>query len=125
LGIGLNNGNYEALGLDLDKRADLLGESRDLRIVLRSPAFPKSARKTVARKVGERLGLATTTVKFIELLMHRKRMDHFFLITLPDKRVKILVAVADVDALVKKSSAIDEHARQNTTSVYTASGVWL
>jgi VacB/RNase II family 3'-5' exoribonuclease len=40
--------------------------------------------------------------------------------TLPDKTVKILVAVADVDALVKKNSAIDEHARQNTTSVYTA-----
>ena len=39
---------------------------------------------------------------------------------LPDKRVKILVAVADVDTLVKKNSAIDEHARQNTTSVYTA-----
>jgi VacB/RNase II family 3'-5' exoribonuclease len=40
--------------------------------------------------------------------------------TLPDKTVKILVAVADVDALVKRNSAIDEHARQNTTSVYTA-----
>jgi len=40
--------------------------------------------------------------------------------TLPDKAVRILVAVADVDALVKKNSAIDEHARQNTTSVYTA-----
>jgi exoribonuclease-2 len=39
---------------------------------------------------------------------------------LPDKRVKILVAVADVDALAKKNSAIDEHARHNTTSVYTA-----
>lgn len=44
--------------------------------------------------------------------------------TLPDKTVKILVAVADVDALVKKSSAIDEHARQNTTSVYTAGKVF-
>ncbi len=40
--------------------------------------------------------------------------------TLPDKGVKILVAVADVDTLVKRDSAIDEHARQNTTSVYTA-----
>ena len=40
--------------------------------------------------------------------------------TLSDKTVKILVAVADVDVLVKKNSAIDEHARQNTTSVYTA-----
>ena len=34
--------------------------------------------------------------------------------------VKILVAVADVDALVQRGSAIDEHARSNTTSVYTA-----
>ena len=34
--------------------------------------------------------------------------------------VKVLVAIADVDALVKKRSALDEHARQNTTSVYTA-----
>jgi len=40
--------------------------------------------------------------------------------TLPDNRVRIFVAVADVDALAKKGSAIDDHARQNTTSVYTA-----
>jgi VacB/RNase II family 3'-5' exoribonuclease len=39
---------------------------------------------------------------------------------LPGQQVRILVAVADVDALVKKDSAVDEHARQNTTSVYTA-----
>ena len=39
---------------------------------------------------------------------------------LPGDAVKILVAVADVDLLVKDGSAIDEHARHNTTSVYTA-----
>jgi VacB/RNase II family 3'-5' exoribonuclease len=39
--------------------------------------------------------------------------------TLPDGGVKVLVAVADVDTMVKKDSAIDEHARGNTTSVYT------
>jgi VacB/RNase II family 3'-5' exoribonuclease len=33
--------------------------------------------------------------------------------------VKILVAIADVDAVVKQSSALDDHAKQNTTSVYT------
>src|SRR5215471_3978145 len=38
--------------------------------------------------------------------------------------VKIFVAIADVDALVKPGSAIDNHARQNTTSVYTAAGVF-
>lgn len=39
-------------------------------------------------------------------------------------KVKILVAVADVDALVKKGTAIDEHARHNTTSVYTAAKIF-
>ena len=34
-------------------------------------------------------------------------------------RIKIRVAVADVDSLVKKGSAIDRQARHNTTSVYT------
>jgi exoribonuclease-2 len=37
-----------------------------------------------------------------------------------DGAVKLLVAIADVDALVGRDSAIDGHARHNTTSVYTA-----
>lgn len=43
---------------------------------------------------------------------------------LPDGTVKILVAVADVDAVVKQKSAIDSHALHNTTSVYTAAEVF-
>jgi exoribonuclease-2 len=38
---------------------------------------------------------------------------------MPDGSTKILVAVADVDAIVRSGSAIDAHARHNTTSVYT------
>jgi VacB/RNase II family 3'-5' exoribonuclease len=38
--------------------------------------------------------------------------------------VKILVAIADVDLLVKKGSAIDGHASTNTTSVYTAVAIF-
>src|SRR5581483_9175710 len=34
-------------------------------------------------------------------------------------RVRILIAIADVDALVRPGSAIDRHAGVNTTSVYT------
>jgi exoribonuclease II len=36
----------------------------------------------------------------------------------------ILVAIADVDALVTSGSAIDAHAATNTTSVYTAAGIF-
>ena len=43
---------------------------------------------------------------------------------LPDRAVKILVAVADVDGLVKKGSAINSDARHNTTSIYTAAQVF-
>ncbi len=37
-----------------------------------------------------------------------------------DRSVTILVAIVDVDALVTKESALDTHAKHNTTSVYTA-----
>jgi exoribonuclease-2 len=43
---------------------------------------------------------------------------------MPHGAAKVLVAVADVDALVKKLSAIDDHARLNTTSVYTAARIF-
>ena len=42
----------------------------------------------------------------------------------PDGKVKILVAVADVDSIVKDGSAIDQHARHNTTSIYTAAVIF-
>jgi exoribonuclease-2 len=40
-----------------------------------------------------------------------------------DGGVKVLVAIADVDATVKLGSAIDGHARTNTTSVYGRRGL--
>jgi VacB/RNase II family 3'-5' exoribonuclease len=44
--------------------------------------------------------------------------------SLPDDAIKVFVAVADVDALVKKDTAIDSHARRNTTSVYTPARIF-
>ena len=43
---------------------------------------------------------------------------------MPGDAVKILVAVADVDSMVRNGSAIDGHARRNTTSVYTAAEIF-
>jgi len=41
-----------------------------------------------------------------------------------DRSVIIYVAIADVDTLVKKGSPVDDHARKNTTSVYTSAQVF-
>jgi len=41
-----------------------------------------------------------------------------------ESKVRIMVAIADVDSLVKEGSAIGEHARHNTTSVYTAAMIF-
>jgi exoribonuclease-2 len=41
-------------------------------------------------------------------------------VTMPSGEVKILVAVADVDSIVNKDSVFEDHAKHNTTSVYTS-----
>src|SRR5262245_18393607 len=38
---------------------------------------------------------------------------------LPNGDIRVLVGIADVDALAPENSAIDQHAADNTTSVYT------
>ncbi len=43
---------------------------------------------------------------------------------MPGGAVRIFVSVADVDSLVKRGSALDDHARANTTSVYTAAEIF-
>jgi VacB/RNase II family 3'-5' exoribonuclease len=42
----------------------------------------------------------------------------------PGGTARILVAIADVDALVRRGGPIDEHAAANTTSVYTAAEIF-
>jgi len=43
---------------------------------------------------------------------------------MPNGMAKVLVAIADVSAVVKQRSALDGHAQQNTTSVYTAAQIF-
>ncbi len=42
----------------------------------------------------------------------------------PTGEVKIYVAIADVDSIVTTGTAIDDHAKHNTTSVYTAAEIF-
>lgn len=41
-----------------------------------------------------------------------------------DGKISIFIAIADVDALVHRNSAIDNHARINTTSIYTPTRIF-
>ncbi|HLX36239.1 MAG TPA: RNB domain-containing ribonuclease, partial [Candidatus Binataceae bacterium] len=51
-------------------------------------------------------------------------LDQLSVVTSEAGSVKVLVAIADVDAIVHQGSAIDGHARTNTTSVYTAAEIF-
>jgi VacB/RNase II family 3'-5' exoribonuclease len=44
--------------------------------------------------------------------------------SLPEDATRIMVAIADVDGIVKKQSALDDHARHNTTSIYTGAEIF-
>jgi VacB/RNase II family 3'-5' exoribonuclease len=43
---------------------------------------------------------------------------------MPEGMVKLLIAIADVEIVVIKPSALDDHAKHNTTSVYTAAQIF-
>jgi exoribonuclease-2 len=51
-------------------------------------------------------------------------LDQLEVVIEEDGAVRLLIAIADVDALVPKGSALDDHAARNTTSVYTTARVF-
>jgi len=89
------------------------------------PDFPAAAQQELAAIVGP--AVATPEVRDLRDRLwssidndDSRDLDQLTVAeSLEDGRVRIVVAVADVDALVRKGSAIDGHAARNTTSVYT------
>ncbi|MGC9941480.1 MAG: RNB domain-containing ribonuclease [Verrucomicrobiota bacterium] len=89
------------------------------------PDFPLAAQKELAAIGGP--AQATGTVRDQRELLwasidndNSRDLDQLTVAeALAGGQVRILVAVADVDALVHKGSALDGHAACNTTSVYT------
>lgn len=91
------------------------------------PDFPPEVLNEVAN-IDEKSGIIAQEIKDLRHLLwcsidndDSKDLDQLsFGELLDDGNAKILVAIADVDALVKKGSEIDIHASKNTTSVYTS-----
>lgn len=77
LQIGQKEGNFEALGRDLDRLQDLLQENKELRVVLYGFVYPAPTRKKIAGELAKALRLSKTTGDFLNLLIERERMDHF------------------------------------------------
>jgi exoribonuclease-2 len=88
-----------------------------LRELERTPPDPDESFGTV-RDLRERLWFSIDNVDTLDL-------DQLsWAEALADGAVRFAVAVADVDVQVRSGGAIDDHAAANTTSVYTAAGVF-
>jgi exoribonuclease-2 len=90
------------------------------------PDFPLDAVADVARLTGPAQATEEPTRDLRELLWcsidndDSRDLDQLSVADpLPNGDVRMLVAIADVDATVPKGSPVDRHAQQNTTSVYT------
>ena len=94
------------------------------------PDFPLAAQKELAAIVGP--AKVTENVRDLRDQLwasidndNSRDLDQLTVAeSLADGQVRILVAVADVDALVRKGSALDAHAAVNTTSVYTPAAIF-
>lgn len=74
LAIGIQQQTYDALGKELDRAAETLRHSPELRALLENPIFPMSKRKLVLDDVSRRLALSKTVRSFVMLLLDKGRI---------------------------------------------------
>jgi F-type H+-transporting ATPase subunit delta len=73
-GIGVDKGNYEALGRELDALADTYAGSPELREALSNPVFRLDQRVAILDKVLPRVSPTPEVRKFALLLLERRRI---------------------------------------------------
>ena len=96
-----------------------------------TPDFPKPALEQLA-EIGEPAAPKAEGVRDMRSLLwasidndDSRDLDQLTVAeSLPGGETRVFVAIADVDALVRKGTPLDARAAQNTTSVYTAGGVF-
>ncbi len=91
------------------------------------PDYPQPVQQEIANLQAPTLPLADVAAQELRHLLwfsvdndDSRDLDQLtYAESLPEGKCRIYIAVADVDLLVKRHSAIDARAAQNTTSVYT------
>ena len=102
LEIGIKQQNFDALGKELDRAADTLRHSPELRTALENPVFQLEKRKLILDELSRRLALSRTVRNFVMLLADKGRIT-----ALPD--------IARVHRTL-----IDEHAGRLRATVTSA-----
>jgi F-type H+-transporting ATPase subunit delta len=73
-GIGVDAGNYEALGREIDELAGLLTASAELRNALENPVFKPDEKRAVLEQILPRVTPTAEVRRFILLLLDRRRL---------------------------------------------------
>ena len=100
-----------ARGLEPDFPANVLTELQEIT----SPVIYKPE---IAKDMGDKIWCSVDNADSLDLdqLSYAEQ--------LPENKVRLFIAIADVDALVVAQSNIDNHAGKNTTSVYTVARIF-
>jgi F-type H+-transporting ATPase subunit delta len=76
MNIGLEDGNYDAYGEELDTFTALFQGAEQLREVLSNPAFGILRRQAIIKEIGEKIRLSPLTINFLHLLVDKNRMRY-------------------------------------------------
>jgi F-type H+-transporting ATPase subunit delta len=74
LSIGIAHQSFDAIGKELDRAADMLRSSPELRTALENPIFSLEKRKLIMDELSRRLALSKTVRNFIMLLLDKGRI---------------------------------------------------
>jgi F-type H+-transporting ATPase subunit delta len=73
--IGLEDGSYQRMGLDVASMASAIQASGELSSLLTNPVFPRDEREKIVLAILQRIGAAKTVINFSRLLLDRERLS--------------------------------------------------
>lgn len=96
MAIGIDNGNYGAIGRQAGTLAQAMKTSEELTTVLTNPAFPRADREKILLAVLDKTNPSAVVKNFTRLLLDRERIG-----ALPDISRELNAMIDDHDGRVK------------------------